>query len=351
MSANSTSWSRPAREVVNAATMVLRRRLTEPEPRSFRRLFIDHYTTLRELCTGFPHPGVAIAAFEAVTGRFRGSLCAAHEGSLRSIIVGRHEQADLLLERDPTLSLRHLAVLFGPAEEDGRISVRVLDLRTQAAFEDEHGRRHASLVTDGPLMLRCGGHALLLLMTGPSIIWPEDAVEAWSRLPPRVFLDDEPAPSPRAPAPAPGNDVTLCMRRSAPYGHTTLVRRRLGPLVMAPRHCLLAPDEDPLGTLVVTGPGGTRALVVGEQAMARGVLVGRYSRCDLDAGARLYDQSVSRVHLLLLALGRTLYAIDTASRNGTLRGGQPMALRIAPLRPGDELQLGSGPSRVRWESA
>lgn len=343
-------WGRDQHD--DPATMIMVRRVQPAEPLSFRALFVQHYAAIRRLCLGFPHPGVLVVALEVHGGRLEGSLTvAASPDEVGSVIVGRHSRADLLLRSDPVLSLRHLAVVLGPACDD-ELRLRLIDLRTQSGFEDEHGRRYESLVSDGSLFVRCGDHALFFLRTSAHASWPEHAAEAWAQLPPRVYVEAEPAEPGRAWPPPPGADVTLAAareRRRRSAGESTLVHRIRGPVVA--RRCMLAPDEEPVGTLRVVGQGGAQALVVGEQALSRGVLLGRYPRCDLDGESLVVDESVSRVHLLVLAIDDELHAIDTASRNGTMVCGQAEPLRIAPLLPGRELSLAHGTTVVRWEPA
>ena len=65
--------------------------------------------------------------------------------------------------------------------------------------------------------------------------------------------------------------------------------------------------------------------------LERGVLIGRYERCQL-AGA---SGSLSRVHLVLLLDGGDVWAVDTASLNGTIVEGQ----RISAIQLDRELEL------------
>lgn len=317
------------------------------QPLSFHRLFVQHYELLRRQSMGFPHPGVVIVAVDAYGGGFRGSLSvAAHAGAARSVIVGRHSRADLLLDSDPSLSLRHLAVVLSPANHAADVRLRIIDLRTQTGFEDEHGQRYQSLTTNGSLFVRCGTHVLFVLVTGSPARWPSDPTKGWQELPPRAYVGSE--ASAGGPLSWVVPDVTLAAR-GAHTIDSTIVCRIPGPLVA--RRCMLAPDEEPLGNLLVTTRQGAQVLVVGAQAVQRGVLLGRYARCDVTRQTLLVDDSVSRVHLLVLTLAEGLHAIDTASRNGTRSSDEPAPIRMAPLRPGRPLVLGQGTARVSWKPA
>ena len=317
----------------------------------FEHVFLASYERLRREHDGFPHPGVVIVAVDANGGGFRGSLSvAADPHTSRSVIVGRHSAADFFLDSDPTLSLRHLAVVLGPARCGEEVCLRLIDLRTSTGFEDEHGQRYESLTSTGSLFVRCGNYVLFLLVTGTGRRWPDEPAGGWRRLPDRVYVESEPSNS-SGPIPL-GPDVTAAAR---PRGtsltiDSTVVRRVPGPIMG--RRCMLAPDEDPVGTLLVTTRQGAQVLVVGEQALSRGVLLGRYARCDMSRRPELLvDESVSRVHLLVIRLADGLYAIDTASRHGTRASDEPGPIRMTPLRAGRVLVLGQGTARVSWKPA
>ena len=85
-----------------------------PRPQlSIRELFAKHYEKIREWLVGRNQPGVALVAmdFDAVRGA---AFLAAKPDVVSTAIIGRHSQADLRLAGDPSLSLRHLALLVYP---------------------------------------------------------------------------------------------------------------------------------------------------------------------------------------------------------------------------------------------
>jgi hypothetical protein len=91
--------------------------------------------------------------------------------------------------------------------------------------------------------------------------------------------------------------------------------------------------------------GVRRVIRVGAQALAEGILLGRYDRCQ--GWDVLADTEVRRVHALIIQLRDRLVAIDTASTNGTFVDNQ--RVRLVELRDGMPLALGtSGRVRVRW---
>jgi hypothetical protein len=107
-----------------------------------------------------------------------------------------------------------------------------------------------------------------------------------------------------------------------------------------------ADDSDPArGELRVDSASGGAAVRIGARAARRGVLLGRYGRCDTAGLPVLIESSLSRVHLLVLELDGALYAIDTASRNGSWCGGE--RVRATRILPGLRITL-AGAATVEW---
>ena len=78
---------------------------------SFEQMFLSHYEAIKRLCASFAQPGVAVIAVDTSRNRIAGSLClAAKVGELNAAIIGRHNVADLYLDDEPGMSLRHLAL-------------------------------------------------------------------------------------------------------------------------------------------------------------------------------------------------------------------------------------------------
>jgi hypothetical protein len=345
----------------------------------FSRLFGAAWSELRRLLGTFTMPGVVVVAVDGVTGRVAGSLClAAKVDQANAAIVGRHGHCDLYLEGDPALSLRHLALVVSPLRAGPavpQVSFRVLDLRTRAAFLDEHGRRLESVSAEGPTFLAAGGHVLFLMVSGEDPVWPESAAEAWRCIPERVYLDERDAEPDRwrrrrhgarrggAEEPTDGGaDLAEGTGVLEPFdtppppgGHAgdpariTLVRTQAGPA--RARVSLLADDDREVGALNVSAGGRTQRIALGEHAVAGGVLLGRYERCDTHGATVVAHHGISRVHLLVLEVAGALYAIDTGSTNGTTRAGSDAEVRIARLDETVDLILGDELARLRWRPA
>lgn len=304
----------------------------------FRELFLAHYAAMRGTGARCEMPGVVVGAVALATGKLAGTLVLrARVAELQSAIVGRHEQAGLYLDDDPALALRHLAVLLDPVRSSFQdLRLRILDLRTDAHFYSEGGHELESLDAAGAVFLRCAGFALLILPTGDPTDWPEDAEDAWACLPERICLDER-----RCPAPA---------RAAKPQGggRTTFIRFLPGPGEVSEAPRLEGPA---IGRLVVDVEGRRVAIAVDEPRLKRGIILGRYPRCESAAPLFSDDSGVSRVHLLVTLAGGRVWAIDTGSTHGTFaRSGQRREREVRLDDAGTVLTLAGNRISVRWEA-
>jgi hypothetical protein len=322
-----------------------------PHPTLFHQRFVASYQGIRTALAAHTAPGVALVAADE-QGIAASAWLAAKVGELNSAIIGRHLAADLLLERDETLSLRHLALLVHPMRARCDVRFRLLDLRTASAFTDEHGRRLGALEAEGPAFVLCGRYCLFLLATGDEVGWPDDAATGWQCIPERIYFGEQAAEPDRWQRRVHGEPVAAAVR---PRGFSTL---RVLPSPVAAGRSLVGAGEPALGVLDIDSPTGQDAVRIGPSAARDGVLLGRYERCDSHGLASLCDSRVSRVHCLLIEVDGVLYAVDVASQNGLfaraagMPGCPPIDCRVRslPLCSGDELSLGMGLNRLRWRA-
>jgi len=352
-------------------------------------LFAMHYDELRAEHAARSAPGLLAVAFDLGSALITGKLWTkTRPEAINAITVGRHRECDVCLPNDPAISLRHLAVVahpFDPAA-GGHVSFRILDLRTNLAFADCFGQRMQGVIADGAAMFTIGRYALLLLPTGDGTRLPESAGAGFSAIADPVYLDPQ-ARSPlissitelrlagsdaseasparsaegrrtassrserdgeRASADALVSDGGLCPPDEGM--HRTSLSVIEGPTRASAG--LLGAAEEPLGTLEVSAEGHSRKLVVGARAASQGLLLGCYERCDDDQLSHLKHHSISRVHLLIWLHGETLYAIDTASTNGTFvhRDRKRVRARLVRLASGLEVVLADDRARLIWRS-
>jgi hypothetical protein len=308
--------------------------------RDFRALFHQAYAKFAPQCREIDEPGVAVIAVDELTGRASG-MCTLMSRVARYVaaMVGRHDACDLFLQGSDDLALRHLAIVLDPvrswSRDSTQVRYRVLDLRTQTGYRDEHGKPLRGMRCEGPAMLRVGGFALFILPLGAPSDWPESGNDAWEMIPERVYFDEL--------ANVPESSIPRMKAHTFQNAntHVSMIMRTAGPRDTG--DSLVLPGSG-IGTLELIGRHHRGTLTLGQAALRDGVLVGRYARCD---GAGLLDDpSLSRVHALLLDVEDAFLVIDTASRNGTRLNGESNA-RVIAISGDTDLGLGSR-TRARW---
>jgi hypothetical protein len=311
--------------------------------RDFRSLFHQAYAKFASQCRAVDEPGVAVIAVDERTGRASG-MCTLMSRVARYVaaMVGRHDACDLFLQGSDDLALRHLAIVLDPvrswSRDSTQVRYRVLDLRTQSGYRDEHGKPLRGMRCEGPAMLRVGGFALFILPLGAPSDWPDSGNDAWEMIPERVYFDElANVPESSIPRMPIVNDRAFQNAST----HVSMIMRTAGPRETG--DSLVMPGSG-IGTLELIGRHHRGTLTLGQAALRDGVLVGRYARCD---GAGLLDDpSLSRVHALLLDVEDAFLVIDTASRNGTRLNGESNA-RVIAISGDTDLGLGSR-TRARW---
>ena len=277
-------------------------------------VFRRHFAALRSAHATQEQEGVLVAAVDR-NGLFDAH---AHLGLPRSgiahLVVGRHERCDFVLSRDPDVSLRHLLVRAtrGPG---GHIQLRGIDLRSRVGLLSEDGRRCAAIASRGPLFLQVASYVVFLLPTGPKVRpWTRDADETWRGFSPRS-QEILPPPQPLKSRAAPGADAvrlaTITLTSSSPQA----------------------------GDLTSTH-------AVWSDQLERGILVGRDDRC---SHGGVDEGNLSRVHLVLLSVDDEVWAIDTASTNGTRVQDGPQFRQL--LLSGDTQLVLADALALRWSPA
>lgn len=312
---------------------------SKPKKIDARKLFVERYDVIRPALECHREQGVIVFAIDQEESAVGHVWMRASLDKTRAATVGRHTMCSMVLPPDyKEISLRHLVIMVR-AISHTEVRVRVIDLHTSTAFADEEARVMQAVSTEGPMFLSVGRVKLIVMPTEGDLPIPESAEDAYACLPERVFMDERPGTAGHRERRA---DAMLPQVRGP---GATLVRSKLGPLAAAGD--LIKDDEKPRGTLTVRAGGGPVRRPVGETSLERGVLIGRYARCDVGA---TYDEDsrLSRVHLLILADGDDIIAIDTASTNGSLIAKRSFLLE--KMTDGLVLDL-AGELEVSWHDA
>ncbi len=248
----------------------------------FAAVFRKHFAALKAAHQAQPHEGVLIAAVDG-NGLFdtHAHLRLPQTG-IAHLMVGRHERCDVVLSRDSDVSLRHMLIRAtrGP---HGQIHLRAIDLRSRVGLLSEDGKRCEAIASKGALFLQVASYVLFLLPTGPGIKpWASDADATWRGFAPRdqeILPPPQPLKSRAAPAAGSVRLATITIQSSSPQA----------------------------GDLTSTH-------AVWSDQLQRGILLGRDDRC---SHGGVEEGNLSRVHLVLLSVDDEVWAIDTASTNGT----------------------------------
>lgn len=267
------------------------------------------YDRLRQIAAVARGPAVAVAAVSS-RGRIDDALLVP---AGEALVIGRHTQCGLRLP-EKKIALRHL-VLHVSAQDGDAPTLRLWDLNTHRPFLTEEGERATAVVAEGFLYAAVGPHALLIAPS--SALSSTRADEAWRALPPRGFLDRRDSTGPRmAEVTAPSASTITRVRPASALGEGA------GP---------------PWAELRVRygKEGHEKTVPVSLEHLHRGVLLGRYDRCGVQFTV---DENISRVHLLLARIGADVWAIDTASTNGTRRNSRELTAAI--ISDDEWLELG-----------
>jgi hypothetical protein len=309
----------------------------------FHEAFVEHYRTIHSCChEGLPGPGVVVMAVGPSGFEGSAAILAKPDG-INVITVGRHGYADLFLSDDPGMSLRQSAILVYPHAASGPVRFRVLDLRSGRPFEDEQGRQLEALEAEGPVFLRSGAYTLFVFPADPGgPAWSSSPETAWAGIPERRYLEEdvrEPGAFGRV------DDLESRFRERAAFNPAdTLVLSLPGPVFDHEK--LLQDGENPRGRLVVRSAEGELTLLLGRAATTRGVLLGRYERCDGSRFGILSDHAISRVHALVVEIAGQLYVMDAGSKNGIWIG--PNRVRVVKLTPGLTVTLAGRIATLDW---
>ena len=301
-------------------------------PRDFEGVFVDCFAEIARLHRSLPREGVLCVA--ARGRRVEGYLHIPSGASPQFATIGRHGQCDLVLSQDPQVSLRHIAIAIVPRERELR--TRVWDLATSAGFHTEADQRCEGLLAEGPLFLRVASYHVFLFPTGSlaHIPWCDTAEDTWQSFPERVYLDQR-IPT-RGAAPQRAEPVLTHEHRS--------ITHLLPPVrLLRARRRRMWDEGLPLGQIRMHVGEEETIFPVLDTDAEHGLLVGRYERCSLGVTVA----PVSRVHLLIARVEGELWAVDTASTNGTYH--DDCEIRQIRLQPGTALRLGNAAS-LTWEA-
>lgn len=220
-----------------------------------------------------------------------------------AVVVGRHSACDLVLQAAHA-SLRHAVIIAWPHAE-GRVVA--IDLRSELGLTTDD-RRMASRVSSATALrfhaAAAEVTALFAARDAPFAARWADQLDAQLS---GALVEDDRSAKIRAGDPAAGFVDS--------WERSVVVRTRV--IGMPPPVI----REDQLAVAATRG------------SVERGVVLGRYARCERTT-AIADDDRVSRVHALVFAAGGALWVVDTASTHGTTL--------VSPGRTPSRVDVGEG---------
>lgn len=294
----------------------------------FEALFLAHYEEIRALVS-LEARGAAVIAIHAPTARLAGRLWVTRKPDRpNAAVIGRHSECDLVLDRGG-VSLRHVALIV-PKVDAGAPRFWLRELRTHGGLDSEAGIPIGGALVERAGLFRLGGYALIAIATGTGEEWPASGVDAWAELHGRSTALRVVGMDAAKPASRPVREASVSVIR--------------GPLETSMR--MLDPGGEKVCTLrLESGPRRAR-LALDEAALGRGVLLGRYSRCD--SSAVLADEGISRVHAMVVRVEDQIVLVDTGSTQGVYEAAQPgVRRRVVVLSDGEVATLGDDLATVR----
>lgn len=252
-------------------------------------------------------------------------------------VVGRHTQCGVVLPDDPFVALRHVLVR-SIALPSGGVALRMLDLHTGIGFVLPDGSCRTAILAEGPIAVALGEYALVALPT------ESKGDELPGEMPPPVV--DMPS--------AVRDQLQALAVAISPYRVNARPANRMSRITLMPSPVMvgepLPPNLDRLasgGRHALTLARGDRSatVMITEEDLARGVVIGRSEKCHTEMLRRITDENTSRVHLLVLREGANVHAYDLASTQGTFVNGTPTR-RVTLSIGGVSVTLGRGDNAV-----
>ncbi len=210
-------------------------------------------------------------------------------------VIGRHTQCTVVLPDDPFVALRHVLVR-SIALPSGGVALRMIDLHTGIGFVLPDGSSRTAILAEGPIAVAIGEYALVALPTESK----------GDELP-----GEMPAPVVDMPAAVRDQLEALAVAMS-PYRVNARPANRTSRITLMPCPVMVGDPLPPnLGRLangrrhvltLVRGPRSATMMIT-EEDLARGVVIGRSEKCHSEMLRRITDENTSRVHLLVLREG------------------------------------------------
>ncbi|MBN2723147.1 MAG: FHA domain-containing protein [Deltaproteobacteria bacterium] len=232
---------------------------------------------------------------------------------VRDVIVGRHENCDIHLADDSSLSLRHLLLRFYGTKTEDCGCVRILDLNTSAGFFDKSNTKVAGLTSNGTVFLRASQSYLFIIRVEGNEENYDTFDAMWSSLPEQSIKEDLDTDSSDTRISITVRPRLKLLSNSESRAISCITR------VPGPTHYEIPDlgDRRIFGFLFTDSNRGELTINLSAEQLSKGILIGRYPRCEIADEKITMSKNISRVHAMLLLDLTGLWIIDIASTNKT----------------------------------
>lgn len=320
-----------------------------PVPERMKAAFLDAFRAIRQSYEDAPRSSyVLFVVGEHGQTIYREFLPLQGERFVDRI-AGRHLQCTVRLPGPPSVSLRHLLLRFHLQPGRGQDPVfKVLDLATPSGFITVDGQQTFGMSGIGHGAFYLDGNHFFLLFRD-RMQFPQNPLEAWKAIlpvdapeliPDALRVQNAPFSEKQIkPRLAPLQNDSVQKNEDSSRGKTFFGKSSIwiigGPQYLPAAAGLGEEPSHPQGG----GGGGRRLMLLVQSAdrtidvriavqaeqLRRGILVGRYDRCNLGPAHFQFAHDISRVHLLLIEDEGHFFAIDTDSTGGTRVDGEPIS--------------------------
>lgn len=252
-----------------------------------------------------------------------------------AIVWGAHGMCDI--GHLSHASLRHAVVLLWPMADDESGAMEVIDLRSASGLTTRPDTGAERLLANDVIRLAMGANEVTLIHASPGSRFPADFPDEMDGL--STLTQSELRKKSRAPLHAvPTGRPYVKRDASSPHREKT----KTGAVVYR--------DQGGFRRRYASHPLPEDPVIVScsEEDLRRGLLLGRYRRCD-GANELIRSDKVSRVHAMLVTRRGRTWLIDVGSTNGTdvFALGQHQVVaeldarqRVWPVGPSEGFRLG-----------
>ena len=234
-----------------------------------------------------------------------------HNYEIQTVIMGRHSQCPLRL-LCPSISLRHIILILYPKSAD--FQYQLIDLNSTTGFSIDEEETSFSMWANGAVFIRIRQYSFFILAP-QQIDWNESEPKIWLQLSNRNYEWSN-----RQRLSNSSFNISMPIEQDEYQQDMSNIEDKSNSISIQHPPIWLNESNilNPYARLDILFKHGTKRILLSEEMLERGILIGRYERCGISLDGSTEFNPISRVHCLFITILGTNYVIDTASTNGTV---------------------------------